>query len=173
MSNLSAGFYVVYLYICRKCFRVLSKYSRRVCHRSKIGVCYGRNADDVPTPDKATCHLPYYPATKITHITVGAEVTKVPNNVSAMEVPAMQNVLTALREAGLHKKIKVSTTHSLGVLSQSYPPSAGAFNGIHSSSNVSLDYALFEPSSEVIDPNTGLVYTNMFDAQRLMLFTSL
>ena len=27
MSNLSAGFYVVYLYICRKCFRVLSKVS--------------------------------------------------------------------------------------------------------------------------------------------------
>ncbi|KAK6151876.1 hypothetical protein DH2020_014511 [Rehmannia glutinosa] len=34
-----------------------------------------------------------------------------------------------------------------------------------SSSNVSLDYALFESSSEVIDPNTGLLYTNMFDAQ--------
>ncbi|CAK7328889.1 unnamed protein product [Dovyalis caffra] len=27
------------------------------------------------------------------------------------------------------------------------------------------DYALFEPSSEVIDPNTDLLYTNMLDAQ--------
>ena len=230
-----------------------------MCQGSKVGVCYGRNADDLPTPDKAVQlirnHnikyvriydsniqvlkafansgielvigipnsdllpfsqfqsnadtwlrnniLPYYPATKITYITVGAEATEVPNNVSAMVVPAMQNVFIALRKAGLHKKIKVSTTHSLGVLSQSYPPSAGAFNSSYafflrplleflaenqspfmvdtypyyayrdSSSNVSLDYALFESSSEVTDPNTGLVYTNMFDAQRLMLFTSL
>lgn len=221
------------------------------CQGSEIGVCYGRNADDLPTPDKAVQliqnHnikyvriydsniqvlkafantgielmigipnsdllpfsqfqsnadtwlrnniLPYYPAAKITHITVGAEVTEAPNNVSAMVIPAMQNVFTALRKAGLHRRIKVSTTHSLGVLSRSFPPSAGAFNSSYafflrplleflaenqspfmvntypyyayrdSSSNVSLDYALFESSSEVIDPNTGLLYTNMFDAQ--------
>lgn len=72
--------------------------------------------------------LPYYPATKITYITVGAEVTEAPNNVSSMVVPAMHNVLTALKKAGLQRKIKVSTTHSLGVLSRSFPPSAGAFN---------------------------------------------
>ncbi|KAL3532551.1 hypothetical protein ACH5RR_006072 [Cinchona calisaya] len=222
-----------------------------MCKGSTIGVCYGRNGDDLPTPDKAVqliqLHnikyvriydaniqvlkafantgieliigipnsdllpfsqfqsnadtwlrnniLPYYPATKITYITVGTEATEVPNNVSAMVVPAMQNVLTALRKAGLHRKIKVSTTHSLGVMSRSFPPSAGAFNSSYafflrplleflaenqspfmvdaypyyayrdSSSNVSLDYALFESSSEVIDPNTGLLYTNMFDAQ--------
>jgi hypothetical protein len=34
-----------------------------------------------------------------------------------------------------------------------------------SPNKVSLDYALFQASSEVIDPNTGLLYTNMFDAQ--------
>lgn len=222
-----------------------------ICEGSTIGVCYGRNADDLPTPDKAVQliqhHnikyvriydsniqvlkafantgielmigipnadllpfaqfqsnadtwlknniLPYYPATKLTYITVGAEVTEAPNNVSALVVPAMQNVYTALRKAGLQRKIKVSSTHSLGVLSRSFPPSAGAFNSSFafylkplleflaenqspfmvntypyyayrdSSSNVSLDYALFESSSEVIDPNTGLLYTNMFDAQ--------
>ncbi|KAE9588162.1 hypothetical protein Lal_00003022 [Lupinus albus] len=221
------------------------------CSGSFIGICYGRNADDLPTPDKvaqlAQLHkikyvriydsniqvlkafansgvelmigisnldllpfsqfqsnvdtwlrnsiLPYYPATKITYITVGAEVTESPNNVSSLVVPAMNNVLTALKKAGLHKKIKVSSTHSLGVLSRSFPPSAGAFNSSHahflkplleflaenqspfmidiypyyayrdSSNKVSLDYALFESSSEVIDPNTGLLYTNMFDAQ--------
>ncbi|KAK4391737.1 Glucan endo-1,3-beta-glucosidase 13 [Sesamum angolense] len=218
-----------------------------ICRGGKIGVCYGRNADDLPTPDKAVqliqLHnikyvriydsniqvlkafantgielmigipnsdllafsqfqtnadtwlknsiLPYYPATRITYITVGAEVTEAPNNVSALVVPAMQNVLTSLKKAGLHRKIKVSSTHSLGVLSRSFPPSAGAFNSKYafflrpmleflaenqspfmvniypyyayrdSSSNVSLDYALFESSSEVIDPNTGLLYTNM------------
>ncbi|KAI4347047.1 hypothetical protein L6164_007896 [Bauhinia variegata] len=221
------------------------------CSGSFIGVCYGRNADDLPTPEKVAqlvqLHnikylriydanvqvlkafantgvelmigvpnsdlvafsqfqsnadtwlknsiLPYYPATKITYITVGAEVTEVSNNASAFVVPAMRNVLTALKKAGLHKKIKVSSTHSLGVLSRSFPPSAGAFNSSHASwlkpmleflaenqspfmidiypyyayrdspSKVSLDYALFESSQEVIDPNTGLLYTSMFDAQ--------
>ncbi|KAJ7973765.1 putative Glucan endo-1,3-beta-glucosidase [Quillaja saponaria] len=221
------------------------------CNGSTIGICYGRNADDLPTPDKVVqlvqLHnikyvriydsnvqvlkafantrvelmigipnsdllpfsqfqsnadtwlrnsiLPYYPTTKITYITVGAEVTESPNNVSALVVPAMKNVLAALRKAGLHRKIKVSSTHSLGVLSRSFPPSAGAFSSNHayflkpmleflaenqspfmidiypyyayrdSPSKVSLDYALFESSSEVIDPNTGLLYTNMLDAQ--------
>lgn len=222
-----------------------------VCRGSTIGVCYGRNADDLPTPDKVAqlvqLHnikyvriydaniqvlkafantgvelmigvpnsdllpfsqyqsnvdtwlknniLPYYPATMITYITVGAEVTETTDNVSAMLVPAMVNVLNALRKAGLHKRIKVSTTHSLGVMSRSFPPSAGAFNSKYafflkplleflvenqspfmvdiypyyayrdSASNVSLNYALFTSSQDVIDPNTGLVYTNMFDAQ--------
>ncbi|MFS7916750.1 putative glucan endo-1,3-beta-D-glucosidase [Helianthus anomalus] len=222
-----------------------------ICNGSTIGICYGRNADDLPTPDKAVdliknqninsvriydsniqilkafantgidlmigipnsdllpfsqfqsnadtwlrnSIVPYYPATRITYITVGAEVTEATGNISSMVVPAMTNVYNALRKAGLHRKIKVSTTHSLGVLSRSYPPSAGAFDSKHagflrpllefladkhspflvnvypyyayrdSSNNVSLDYALFESSSEVIDPNTGLLYMNMFDAQ--------
>nr|AGA95870.1 beta-1,3-glucanase [Arachis hypogaea]AGA95871.1 beta-1,3-glucanase [Arachis hypogaea] len=221
------------------------------CSGSFIGICYGRNADDLPTPDKVSqlvqLHkikyvriydsniqvlkafantpvelmvgvpnsdllslsqfqsnadtwlrnsiLPYYPATKITYITVGAEVTESPNNASMFVVPAMTNVLTALKKVGLHKKIRVSSTHSLGVLSRSFPPSAGAFNSSHayflkpmleflaenqspfmidmypyyayrdSPKKVPLDYALFEASSEVIDPNTGLLYTSMFDAQ--------
>lgn len=222
-----------------------------LCEGSKIGVCYGRNADDLPTPDKvaelAQLHnikylriydynaqvlkaftntgielmigvpnsdllslsqfqsnadtwlknsiLAYYPATKITYITVGAEATESPNNVSALVVPAMQNVFTALRKAGLQKRIKVSTTNSLAIMSQSFPPSAGAFNSSFafflkpllefladnhspfmidvypyyayrdSPKKVSLDYALFRQSSEVIDPNTGLIYSNMLDAQ--------
>nr|CAD1824166.1 unnamed protein product [Ananas comosus var. bracteatus] len=200
---------------------------------SKIGVCYGRNADDLPTPDKVAqlvqqhsikyvriydsniqvikafantgvelmvgvpnsdllpfaqyqsnvdtwlknSILPYYPAAAITYITVGAEVTESPNNVSALVVPAMTNVLTALKKVGLHKRIRVSSTHSLGILSRSFPPSAGAFNSSYayflkpmleflvenqspfmvdiypyyayrdSPSNVSLSYALFSPTA--------------------------
>ncbi|CAN1331018.1 Glucan endo-1,3-beta-glucosidase 13, partial [Linum perenne] len=230
-----------------------------VCRGSIVGVCYGRNADDLPTPDKAVqllqqhnikyvriydaniqvlkafantgielmigitnsdllpfsqfqsnadtwlknSILPYYPATKITYITVGAEVTDSPNNVSSLVVPAMHNILTSLKKAGLHKKIKVSTTHSLGVLSRSFPPSAGAFSSHYASflkpmleflaenqspfmidiypyyayrdspDNVSLDYAIFQSSSQVIDPNTGLLYTNMFDAQIDALYFAL
>lgn len=230
-----------------------------LCSGSKIGICYGRNGDDLPTPDKAAelikqhnikyvriydsniqvlkafantgvelmigvpnsdllafsqfqsnvdswlknSILPYYPTTKITCITVGAEVTEATNNASTFVVPAMKNVFTALKKAGLHKKIKVSSTHSLGVLSRSFPPSAGAFSSHFayylkpmleflaenqspfmvdiypyyayrdSPTNVSLDYALFQSSSEVIDPNTGLLYTNMFDAQIDALYFAL
>ncbi|XP_068647857.1 glucan endo-1,3-beta-glucosidase 13-like [Aristolochia californica] len=230
------------------------------CRGSKIGACYGRNADDLPTPDKVAqlvrLHhikyvriydsnvqvlkafgntdvelmigvpnsdllpfsqyqsnvdswmknniLPYYPTTKITYITVGAEVTEIPGNVSALVVPAMRNVLMALKKVGLHKKIKVSSTLSLGIMSRSFPPSAGAFNSRYafflkplleflaenqspfmvdiypyyayrnSPSKVSLDYALFSSSSsEVIDPNTGMIYTNMFDAQIDSLYFAL
>ncbi|XP_051131357.1 glucan endo-1,3-beta-glucosidase 13-like [Andrographis paniculata] len=222
-----------------------------ICRGGAVGVCYGRNADDLPAPEKVVqlvlLHnikrvriydsniqilkafantgvelmigvpnsdllafaqfqsnadtwlknsiLPYYPAAKITYITVGAEVTESSGNVSALVVPAMRNIFTALRKAGFHTKIKISSTHSLGILSRSFPPSAGEFGSRHafflrpmlefleenkspfmvdvypyyayrdSSTNVSLEYALFEASSEVIDPNTGLLYTSMFDAQ--------
>lgn len=224
-----------------------------------VGVCYGRNADDLPTPDKVAqlvkLHnikhiriydsniqvlkafansgvelmigvpnsdllafsqyqsnvdtwlknsvLPYYPATMITHITVGAEVTESKDNSSSLVVPAMVNVHTALKKVQLHKRIKVSSTHSLGVLSRSFPPSAGAFNSKfayylkpmleflvenqspfminlypyyayrESPNNVSLDYALFSSTSDVIDQNTGLVYNNMFDAQLDAIFFAL
>ncbi|KAJ4768515.1 hypothetical protein LUZ62_078890 [Rhynchospora pubera] len=227
---------------------------------AKIGICYGRNADDLPTPDKVAqlvqLHsikyvriydsnidvlkafantgveliigvpnsdllpfsqyqsnvdtwlknsiLPYYPATMITYITVGAEVTESPENVSSLVVPAMVNVHNALKKVGLHKRIKVSSTHSLGILSRSFPPSAGAFNSSYayflkpmleflvenespfmvdvypyyayrdSRKNVSLDYTLFSSTApDVIDPNTGLVYTNMFDAQIDSIFYAL
>ncbi|XP_020264916.1 glucan endo-1,3-beta-glucosidase 13-like isoform X2 [Asparagus officinalis] len=222
-----------------------------LCNGGYVGVCYGRNADDLPTPDKVAqlvkLHdikyvriydsniqvlkafantgvelmigvpnsdllafsqyqsnvdtwlknsiLPYYPATMITHVTVGAEVTESSDNVTSLVVPAMVKVHYALKKVGLHKRIKVSSTHSLGVMSRSFPPSAGAFNSKYasflkplleflvenqspfmvdlypyyayrdSSSNVSLDYALFSSTQGVIDPNTGLVYTNMYDAQ--------
>ncbi|KAL7093693.1 hypothetical protein ACP275_11G055000 [Erythranthe tilingii] len=243
---MGSGGFVQLVFICFQLFLFLG-----TCRGGKIGICYGRNADDLPPPEKAVqliqLHnikyvriydsniqllkafantnieliiaipnsdllpfsqfqtnadtwlkntlLPYYPATKVTHITVGAEVTEAPNNVSSLVVPAMQNIFTALKKAALHRKIKVSSTHSLGVMSRSFPPSAGAFDSKHafflkpmleflaehnspfmvnlypyyayrdSTTNVSLDYALFESSSEVIDPNTGLLYTNMFDAQ--------
>ncbi|XP_057861177.2 glucan endo-1,3-beta-glucosidase 13 isoform X2 [Cryptomeria japonica] len=147
--------------------------------------------------------LPYYPATMITYVTVGAEVTESTINVSSLVVPAMKNVHTALKKAGLDTKIKVSSTHALSILSRSFPPSAGALDSKYAfflkplleflgetkspfmvnvypyyayrdnPHQVSLDYALFKPNDGVIDPNTGFVYTNMFDAQIDALFFAL
>ncbi|KAE8705865.1 Glucan endo-1,3-beta-glucosidase 13 [Hibiscus syriacus] len=134
------------------------------CKGSFVGVCYGRNADDLPTPDKVAnwcnftksntlgfmipiskCSRPL--PTRASSLwwefrirTLGLEVTESPDNASALVVPAMQNVFKALKR---------------------------------DSPNNSLDYDLFESSSEVIDPNTGLLYTNMFNAQIDALYFAL
>ncbi|KAF2609665.1 hypothetical protein F2Q70_00013678 [Brassica cretica] len=139
--------------------------------------------------------LPYYPTTKITSISVGLEVTEAPDNATGLVLPAMQNIHTALKKAGLDKKIKISSSHSLAILSRSFPPSSATFSKKHSAflkpmleflvenespfmidlypyyayrdsaEKVQLEYALFESSSQVVDPATGLLYSNMFDAQ--------
>ncbi|XP_061355534.1 glucan endo-1,3-beta-glucosidase 14-like [Gastrolobium bilobum] len=110
-------------------------------------------------------------------------------------VPAVVNIHNALVQLGLNSKIDVSTPSSLAVLEESYPPSAGSFkseiSGIMyqflnflSSTNapfwinaytyfayksdpngISLDYALFNPSEGMVDPNTNLHYDNMLYAQ--------
>ncbi|CAF2069198.1 hypothetical protein HID58_040842 [Brassica napus] len=218
---------------------------------SKIGICYGRNADNLPSPNKVSdliqhlnikfvriydanidvlkafantgielmigvpnadllafaqfqsnvdtwLHnniLPYYPTTKITSISVGLEVTEAPDNATGLLLPAMRNIHTALKKSGLDKKIKISSSHSLAILSRSFPPSSATFSKKHSpflkpmleflvenespfmidlypyyayrdsAEKVQLEYALFESSSQVVDPATGLLYSNMFDAQ--------
>ncbi|KAK8980041.1 hypothetical protein V6N11_061259 [Hibiscus sabdariffa] len=137
--------------------------------------------------------LPFYQATRITHITVGNEVTESPDNAANLVVPAMRNVVSALKKSNLQDSIKVSTPLSFGVLSNSFPPSEGAFKSSLAyvlnpllefldenqspfmvniypyfaiNDDSSLKFALFEPSNQVfVDWNTGLRYDNMFDAQ--------
>jgi len=72
--------------------------------------------------------VPFYPATNIKYIAVGNEVLKVKENVSYL-LPAMQNIQTALQNANLQNKIKVSTTHaSESVIGNALiPPSKGVF----------------------------------------------
>jgi exo-beta-1,3-glucanase (GH17 family) len=136
---------------------------------------------------------PFIPSTNIIRILVGNEVLSTANKLLILNlVPAMQTLHTALVIASLDNLIKVSTPHSLGILSNSSPPSSGRFRqgyDIHvikpmlrflkdsnssfmvnpypffacTSSN--LDFALFRTNSGVLDDNTKLLYTNMFDAQ--------
>ncbi|MBA0594040.1 hypothetical protein Gorai_010962, partial [Gossypium raimondii] len=108
-------------------------------------------------------------------------------------VPAMRNVVSALKTANLQDRIKVSTPLSSAVLSQSYPPSEGAFSSSYENvlrplldfleenkspfmvdlypfyarnGDSSLDYVLFKSTSSIfVDPNTGLSYNNIFYAQ--------
>ncbi|KAK6127295.1 hypothetical protein DH2020_038958 [Rehmannia glutinosa] len=64
------------------------------------------------------------------YISVGNEISPLDNktaNIAPSVAPAMQNIYNAILETGLRTKVKVSTVLSLGILGQSYPPSAGVF----------------------------------------------
>ncbi|KAI9199001.1 hypothetical protein LWI28_025630 [Acer negundo] len=139
---------------------------------------------------------PYFPATKITGIAVGNEVfTDDDTSLLQYLVPAIVSIHGALAQLGLDKNIHVSTSSSLAVLAESYPPSAGTFKtevaGIMQQflqflsstkspfwinaypyfaykgdpNRVSLDYVLFNPNAGMVDPYTKLRYDNMLYAQ--------
>ncbi|XP_047939126.1 glucan endo-1,3-beta-glucosidase 14-like isoform X3 [Salvia hispanica] len=110
-------------------------------------------------------------------------------------LPAMQSVNAAVTNLGLNKEISVTTAHSFAILSSSFPPSSGAFRpdlaeyiqsilNFHtqthspflinaypffaykaSPAEISLSYALFQPSPGTIDATTNLHYDNMLFAQ--------
>ncbi|XP_049935389.1 glucan endo-1,3-beta-glucosidase 14-like [Nymphaea colorata] len=147
---------------------------------------------------------PYLPATLISCITVGNEVFS-GNDTTLMAnlVPAMQNIHSALTTLGLSDQVMVTTAHSLTVLSNSYPPSSGAFRqdlvgyiqpllNFHaqtqspflinaypyfaykgSPDQVSLDYVLFQPNQGTVDPVSNLRYDNMLYAQIDAVYTAL
>ncbi|XP_058083969.1 glucan endo-1,3-beta-glucosidase isoform X2 [Magnolia sinica] len=145
--------------------------------------------------------LPYTPTTNIIRILVGNEVVSTADkSLIAGLVPAMQNLHTALVAESLDNQIKVSTPHSLGILSTSYPPSNGQFrrrydiaifepllgflNATGSPFMINpypffglkrdvLDYALFRPNPGVYDQNTRLTYSNMLDGQLDAIFTAM
>ncbi|XP_076921736.1 glucan endo-1,3-beta-glucosidase-like [Bidens hawaiensis] len=103
----------------------------------------------------------------------------------------MHTLRVALAGEDLHRRIKVSTPHSLAVLSSSTPPSSGRFKTENLAlikqllaflrltgspfminaypffgySEDTLDYALFRPAHEVFDQTSDRRYTNMLDAQ--------
>ncbi|XP_057788304.1 glucan endo-1,3-beta-D-glucosidase isoform X3 [Salvia miltiorrhiza] len=168
-----------------------------------IGIVIGAANGDIPAlasdPNFAgnwvnSNVLAFYPASKIIVVTVGNEVITLPDqNLASQLVPAMQNVQNALNAASLGGKVKVSTVHSMAVLSQSEPPSGGAFgygdtmkgllqflstNGAPLMINPypffayrddprpeTKAFCLFQPNAGRLDANTGIKYMNMWDAQ--------
>ncbi|XP_020584216.1 glucan endo-1,3-beta-glucosidase-like [Phalaenopsis equestris] len=132
---------------------------------------------------------PFSSSVSFRYISVGNEL--IPSSQAQSILPAIQNLQNALQSAGL--QIKVSTSVSTGVLSTSYPPSAGAFssdalttlqpiinflasNGAPllvnvypyfsyagDTADISLEYALFTSQGTVVQDG-GLSYQNLFDA---------
>ncbi|KAK3034736.1 hypothetical protein RJ639_032689 [Escallonia herrerae] len=143
----------------------------------------------------------FTPATNVVRILVGNEVISTTDRLyMGSLIPAMQNLHTALVGESLDFRIKVSTPHSLGILSTSTPPSSGKFRQgydthllkpllsflratgspflinpypFFGSSDATLDYALFRPNSRVFDEMTKKTYTNMLDGQLDVVFSAL
>ncbi|XP_022865449.1 glucan endo-1,3-beta-glucosidase 14-like, partial [Olea europaea var. sylvestris] len=147
---------------------------------------------------------PYISQTKITCITVGNEILT-SNDAQMMSnlLPAMQTMYNSLSNLGLSKEVYVTTAHSIGILGNSFPPSAGAFRqdlanyiqrilDFHSQTgspflinaypffaykdnpgHVSLEYVLFEPNPGMRDPVTNLNYDNMLYAQIDAVYTAI
>ncbi|KAK3420890.1 hypothetical protein EUGRSUZ_G00445 [Eucalyptus grandis] len=103
-----------------------------------IGIVIGAANGDIPSlaadPNAAgqwvgANILPFYPASKITLVTVGNEVfMSNDENLMSQLLPAMQNMQRAITAAGLGGKVKVSSVHAMSLLSQSDPPSSGRFH---------------------------------------------
>ncbi|CAF2036560.1 unnamed protein product [Brassica napus] len=136
---------------------------------------------------------PHFPSTNIIRILVGNEVISTANHLLIRNlVPAMQSLHTALVSASLHRRIQISTPHSLGILSHTTPPSSARFRQGYDThvlkpllsflrtiaspfvvnpypffgySPETLDFALFRTNPGLFDQDTKLHYTNMFDAQ--------
>ncbi|KAK8962632.1 Glucan endo-1,3-beta-glucosidase 7 [Platanthera guangdongensis] len=140
--------------------------------------------------------LPFLPATSVSSVSVGNEVLNSGDpSLSSALLPAMQRLRAALDASAVTAGVKVSTVHSMEVLSQSDPPSAGAFhadlagilepilqflrdNGSPFMINPypyfayrsdprpeTLAFCLFQPGPSRVDPASGIPYSNMFDAQ--------
>ncbi|XP_059669678.1 glucan endo-1,3-beta-glucosidase-like [Cornus florida] len=133
---------------------------------------------------------PFYPATKIKYILLGSELLHWGDaNQKSSLVPAMKTLSQALQQADI-KDVKITTPHSLSILLPNPIPSAGRFHpDVEKSfiapmleflretksgfminpypyfaySSEKADYVLFKPNAGVRDPNTGLLYTNIYD----------
>ncbi|KAG5566303.1 hypothetical protein RHGRI_002041 [Rhododendron griersonianum] len=136
--------------------------------------------------------LNYYPDAKFRIIAVGNEVNPTAR-LAPFVLPAMSKIYDAIASAGLKDKIKVSTATYSALVSNSFPPSKGSFDGasgsfmgpiinflkntnnpllfniypyfshIQNQQNVPLPYALFTATGGF--PQDGQnQYRNLFDA---------
>ncbi|KAH7862479.1 hypothetical protein Vadar_005412 [Vaccinium darrowii] len=135
----------------------------------------------------------YYPSVKFRTIAIGNEVNPNDGPLAQYVLSAMSNIYDAIAYAGLKDQIKVSTVTYAALISNSFPPSRGSFEGASRSfmepiinflrntnnpllvniypyfsyasnpQDLSLPYALFN-SRGVVVQDGELSYRNVFDA---------
>ncbi|BFI24400.1 hypothetical protein AXG93_3426s1140 [Marchantia polymorpha subsp. ruderalis] len=138
--------------------------------------------------------VPYAGSVNITAIAVGSEVLTSFGSFSTSLVRTMMWIHDALIANGLDSQIRVSTPHSTDILATTFPPSQATFNrtlvpvlmpmlqflsltGSYLMLNVypyytyqsnfqavDLQYALFQPATQVADTYANLMYPSLFDA---------
>ncbi|GMH17653.1 hypothetical protein Nepgr_019494 [Nepenthes gracilis] len=139
---------------------------------------------------------PFLPGTQIRGIAVGNEVFGTTDqDLWEGLLGTVKNVYNALNRLQLTSIIQVSSPHSEGVFSTTFPPSSGAFREdilpymkqllqffweigspfyvnaypflayMSDPENIDIRYALFESNPGAYDSKTKLHYDNMFDAQ--------
>ncbi|KAJ3685408.1 hypothetical protein LUZ61_014572 [Rhynchospora tenuis] len=172
---------------------------------TKISLVIGASNGDIPSlatdPAAASrwisANVLAFPDTPISTISVGNEVLELGDaSLASQLLPAMQNLYNAAVAAGgAAAGIKISTVNTMAVLSQSDPPSSGAFHP-DLNSNLqqivaflqktnspfminpypyfayqsdprpeTLAFCLFQPNAGRLDAVSKITYMNMFDAQ--------
>ncbi|KAM7279038.1 hypothetical protein ACFE04_006172 [Oxalis oulophora] len=104
----------------------------------------------------------HYPATNIVAICVGSEVLTTLPNAASILVNAMRFIHSALVASNLDRQIKVSTPLPSTMILDSFPPSQAFFN--RSLNSVMVPMLNFLQSTEAVDANTLVHYSNVFDA---------
>ena len=107
-----------------------------------------------------------YASTTITYIGVGNEYLGNSAYDSSKLMPAINNVQTAVNNAGLSSSVKVVTPHQNGILATSYPPSSGTFQDAYATILKSyLDFCVQHgspmpvnvyPYTAYADPSNGI-----------------
>ncbi|KAH6759737.1 O-Glycosyl hydrolases family 17 protein [Perilla frutescens var. hirtella] len=80
----------------------------------------------------------YVPSTNITAIAVGSEVLTSLPNAAPILAPAMKNLYKALVASNLNYQVKVSTPHSMDIISRPFPPSTATFNTTSNSTIIQI-----------------------------------
>lgn len=137
----------------------------------------------------------FLPETHIVGIAVGNEIMGNDNDLSQALLGAMKNIYNATKKLEIDRIVQISTAHSQGVFTNSFPPSSCIFkDGVaqlmkpllefltqigspfclnaypflaytYNSGKIDINYALFNPNEGIYDEKTELHYDNLLDAQ--------
>lgn len=137
----------------------------------------------------------FLPETHIVGIAVGNEIMGNDNDLSQALLGAMKNIYNATKTLEIDRIVQISTAHSQGVFTNSFPPSSCIFkDGVaqlmkpllefltqigspfclnaypflaytYNPGKIDINYALFNPNEGIYDDKTELHYDNLLDAQ--------